>query len=196
MFFRKIRTLYNRVSTSEKPEHIEIFLFVCLSPSSLPDLSFSFFLPILSPSPASLSYFLFSSFSFFFFSFLSLFLFFLSFLSSSPFLFPFSPSVSSCSGEPGVRPSARCTRSGLARAAQARPRLTDRHQPRPDPASPGQIRPSPGRQPRNLSWTARARAVLFAATPFRRRFPRLHTSTCNCCHCRHARAFGSRFRGP
>ena len=103
-------------------------------------------------------------------------------------------------------------RRGTRRATQAHPgaapgtRLTQpRHQARDAPKraaqrtthpgrqAPAQARSGPvqARQPRNLSWAARARAVLFAATPFRRRFSRSHTSTCSRCRCRHVRTFGN-----
>ena len=108
---RKTRTLYNWVSTSEKPEHTR---------------KFSFPLSLLSLSRTSL-----------FFS-----LSFPSSLSSFPLLFPFSPPVSSHSGElrrypadaPRRDPGARPRRGTGARRTQARPRPAGRHQPRPDPA--------------------------------------------------------------
>ena len=154
MFFRKTRTLYNRVSISGKPEHTRDFLFLSLSLFSLSRTPFSllsllFFLPSL----------------------LSLFL---------------------------LRPA---TRSGSGAHPGAAQRARDPG--RPDPASPGQIRPSPGQirpspghQLRPTSRTARTRALSRAATSFRRRFPRVHPSTCSPCRCRHVQAFGKRFRGP
>ena len=171
MFLRKIRTLYNRVSTSEKPKHSKNFLFLSLSSPSLPDL------------------YLFSSFSL-----LSFFLsFFLSFLSSSPLLFPFSPPVRSCSGEPSNAPRRAAQRA----THQARPSERPRRDPgRPTGTSPGQIRPSPGPTARTLSRTARTRAPSFALTLFRRQLPHSYISTCSCCRYLHARAFESGFRGP
>ena len=134
------------------------------------------FLSLSSPSLPDLS--LLSSFSLF-----SFFPFFLS--SSISFL---------SSGQQLLRRAPTHQVSGPARDA---PRRADQaRRTRRDPGRPTGTSPVQARQLRNLSWTASARAVLFAATPFRRRFPRLHTLTCSRCRCRHARAFGIRFRGP
>ena len=64
------------------------------------------------------------------------------------------------SSEPGQHPGAR-TKRGLTRAAQARPRPVDRHQPRPDPAQSRPASPGPfrGQLVRELSYSRRSRFV-------------------------------------
>ena len=112
-----------------------------------------------SPSLPDLSSLLF--FSSFFLSFLPLLFSFLSLLRSA--------AAPTSSGEPGDAP-----RRGMHQAsgpARDAPRRADQaRRTRRDPGRPTGTSPVQARQLRNLSWTASARAVLFATTLFRQRF--------------------------